>query len=90
MDYGWFDQGGIARERGHLGDGAEALLDQLGPTAAVGVVELAHALRARLLELWKRGPLEQELAAERGKEILAGELEGLRVIALERIAQHVV
>ena len=34
-------------------------------------------------------PLEKELAGERSKEILAGQGQGLGIVALERVAQHV-
>jgi len=53
----------------------------------VCVVKLAHAFFARFLQLLERRPFEQELAAKRGKEILAGQLEGLGIITLERVAR---
>ena len=55
----------------------------------MGIVKLAHTFGARFLQLLERRPLEQELAAQWSKEILAGQLQGLGIIALERVAQHV-
>ena len=48
----------------------------------MGVVELAHAFGARFLQLLQRRPFEQEVTAQWGKEILTGQLQGLRIITL--------
>ena len=55
----------------------------------MGVVKLAHTLGPRFLQLLQRRPFEQELTAQWGEEILAGQLQRLRIITFEGIAQHV-
>ena len=89
LDFGRFHQGLIMRERGHLRDASEPFVNEIQATAVVRVVELANRFFSRLLQLLEGRPLEEELTAERSKEILAGQFECLGIVALERIAQHI-
>ena len=89
MDFGWLKHGVVTRERDHRCDRIEAFIDQIQTPAVMRVVELADGLFFRLLQLWKRRPLEEELAGQRGKEILAGQSQRLGIVALERVAEHV-
>src|SRR5450432_1911294 len=76
-------------ERGHLGDGLEALVDHIQTAAVMRVVELANRLFSRLLQFLERRPLEEELTGQRRAEILAGQGQGLGKVTLERITEHV-
>ena len=89
LNFGRLNYGLVAGERDHGRDRLEALIDQIQAPAIVCVVELADRFFSRLLQFLERGPLEEELAGERGKEILTGQGEGLGIVALEGVAQHV-
>jgi hypothetical protein len=65
LDHGRFHQGRIAGERDHLRKRLQAFVNHIEAAAMVRVVELAHSLFARFLQLPERRPFEEELAGQR-------------------------
>lgn len=80
---GGLKDGVVVAQADGLFDEFEAFVDELRPSAGVPVVEAAEGFGAGAPDGLECGPAREQITGEFGVKILAAQLEGLRVIALE-------
>jgi len=83
------DDGVVGGEGGGLLDDPDALLDEVGSSTGVAIVEFAHGLGVDGLDVVKGGPLGKEIAGETRVKPSPDEFDGLREIGLEGGAEGV-